>query len=180
MASRLGPVQFGIDPTGSITISVTIGQLEYPWGHSKEWAMNPQENGDPAQVVKYQKGGITATLSEAADGSLDFEENKGWQWFPRKTLREQKERQEKSAKQAINNYDKAKAAKGLDPNNKTISMSSVFKVNVKAVVFAMLQWDAYDLDSMTFDATKSPGFNGSIGAALILSADYIWFGNTDA
>lgn len=168
-----GPVQVGFDPSGSVTIAVTIGQLEYPWGKSNEWSI-PPAGREATRTYKIDEGSVSAT---ATGEDVEFKENEGWKWFPQKTLAKQWEDQKKKIDKGLNNYNAAKAAHAADPQQRTISFSKVLKVNLKLQLFGVLTWDIFDKDTGDISFSRNPGFSGVAGAALILSADFTYSNN---
>ncbi|MBO7675090.1 MAG: hypothetical protein J6S63_08790 [Atopobiaceae bacterium] len=168
---NFGPVQVSVDPSGSATIALTIGEMEYPWGRSSEWD-TPPAGGQAGRVDTVYSGNISGVSS---GDNLDFKENQGWKWFPQKSIAEQWKKKKEQISKGLNNYRQAKAA----PGNDNISFSKVIKVNLKLVLFGTVNWELLTKDSWNVGANinKNPGFSGAAGLALILSCDFTYCNN---
>ena len=167
----IGPVHVTVDPCGSAGFSLTIGEMEYPWGKSSEWN-TPSADGQAGRSETINKGNISGT---ATDDDIKFEKNAGWKTFPSTSLKKQWQKKKDDIAKGKNNYQQAKAS----PDNNNISFSKVLKVNLKLVFFGTVTWDLLTKDSWDISANlnKNPGFSGAAGLALILTCDYTYCNN---
>ncbi len=165
-----GFVKVGVDPCGSATIAVTIGQIEYPWGKSLAW-------GDDGQMYQTQHSGSTSTTTDPT-GHADVDTNQGWKSFPRKSIAEQWQKQKDAWKSGINSYQTARQHKN-DPQSQggKINFSKVLKLSLKLMVFGVVSWDVFDAETWDWNAQRNPGFSGNGGLALIGSCDFTYSNN---
>ena len=173
---NFGPVSVALDPSGSATIAITIGQIEYPWGNSEEWSKPPAAGGQAGKTTKIERGGASRTFEGE---NMEQSWNEGWKWFPRQSIADQWAKQQKSISKGLNNFEQAWNSRKNDPANgdRSLSFSKVLKVNFKAVVFGVVSWDIYDKETQMISVTRNPGFTGNAGLALILSAAFTYCSN---